>query len=38
MMTRVKHITPTVELNFRLRCKSQVYVIIVMRTYLLKEL
>ena len=31
-------ITPTVKLNLKLQCESQVYVIIVMHTYLLVQL
>ena len=38
MMIRVARIAPIVKLNLRIRCYGQVYVIIVMRTYFLKEL
>ena len=38
MMVGVEGITPIINLNLKLRCKSQVYLIIVMHTYLLKTL
>ena len=38
MMTHVERIAPTVKLNFRLQCKIQVYVFIVMYIYLIKKL
>ena len=37
-MTHVERIAPTVKLNFRLQCKIQVYVFIVMYIYLIKKL
>ena len=38
MITHVKRITSIAKINQKLQCKSQVCVIIVMRTCLLKEL
>ena len=37
-MTHVEHITSEVKLNLRLKYQSQVYMIIMMHTYFLKEL
>ena len=37
MMTHVERITPIMKLNLKLECQSQVYVIIVIHMYLLKE-
>ena len=38
MKISMEHITPIVELNLKLRCQGQVYVIIVTDTYLQVEL
>ena len=38
MTKNVEHITPIVKLNLKLQCQGDVYVIIVMHIYLLKEL
>ena len=37
-MMHVEHVTPIVKLNLKLHCSIQVYAIIMMDTYLLKEL
>ena len=38
MLIRMECITSTVELDLKRQCESQAYVIIMMHTYILKEL